>query len=306
MTPPLGLDPAAPVGLVGLGLVGNALAQRLTTAGFEVMGYDIREEARAAFQVAHKRVAASPRAIGAVCPVVVLAVFDTAGAIDAIEGPGGLASGGAVRAVIDCSTGIPEALEALAERLRARHIDLVEAPLSGSSHQIATGDATLLLGGDGAAIEALAPWLSALSSKRIHVGGAGAGARAKLATNLVLGLNRAALAEGMVLAESMGIAPARFLELVLATPARSDAALAKGAMMVAEDFAPQSRIRQHLKDVDLMLDNGRRSGQRLPLSETHAALMRAAVAAGDGELDNAAILRQLRRERTPPTPTDTH
>lgn len=306
MTLPLGLDPTAPVGLIGLGLVGNALAQRLATAGFEVMGYDIREEARAAFQSTHGRVAASPRAIGAVCPVVVLAVFDTAGAIEAIEGPEGLVAGGAVRAVIDCSTGVPEALEALAQRLGARHIDLVEAPLSGSSNQIAAGDATLLLGGDGDAIEALAPWLSALSSKRIHVGGAGAGARAKLATNLVLGLNRAALAEGMVLAESMGIAPARFLELVLATPARSDAALAKGAMMVAEDFAPQSRIRQHLKDVDLMLDNGRRSGQRLPLSETHAALMRAAVAAGDGELDNAAILRQLRRERTPPTTTDTY
>lgn len=306
MISPLGLDPTAPVGLIGLGLVGNALAQRLATAGFEVMGYDIREEARTAFQATHGRVAASPRAIGAVCPVVVLAVFDTAGAIEAIEGPEGLVAGGAVRAIIDCSTGIPEALEALAQRLGARHIDLVEAPLSGSSNQIAAGDATLLLGGDGAAIDALAPWLSALSSKRIHVGGAGAGARAKLATNLVLGLNRAALAEGMVLAESMGIAPARFLELVLATPARSDAALAKGAMMVAEDFAPQSRIRQHLKDVDLMLDNGRRSGQRLPLSETHAALMRAAVAAGDGELDNAAILRQLRRERTPPTTTDTH
>ena len=301
-------DPALPVGLVGLGLVGNALAQRLVAAGFEVMGHDLRDEARAAFQATHGRVAASPRDIGATCAVVVLAVFDTAGAIAAIEGPDGLAAGGAVRAVIDCSTGIPEALEALSQRLAARHIDFVEAPLSGSSRQIAAGDATLLLGGDGDAIAALAPWLSALSSQRIHVGGAGAGARAKLATNLVLGLNRAALAEGMVLAESMGIAPARFLELVLATPARSDAALAKGAMMVNEDFAPQSRIRQHLKDVDLMLAHGQRTGQRLPLSETHAALMRAAVAAGDGELDNAAILRQLRRERTlpPPSSTDTH
>ena len=306
MTLPLDLEPGAPVGLIGLGLVGNALARRLASAGFEVMGYDIRADARASFEATHGRVAVSPSAMGAVCQVVVLAVFDTAGAIEACEGPDGLVAGDAVRAVIDCSTGIPEALEALAQRLSARHIAFVEAPLSGSSSQIATGNATLLLGGDVDAIEALAPWLSAVSSKRIHVGGAGAGARAKLATNLVLGLNRAALAEGMVLAESMGIAPARFLELVLATPARSDAALAKGAMMVNEDFAPQSRIRQHLKDVDLMLDHGQRTGQRLPLSETHAALMRAAVAAGDGELDNAAILRQLRRERTPSTSTDTH
>jgi 3-hydroxyisobutyrate dehydrogenase-like beta-hydroxyacid dehydrogenase len=176
-------------------------------------------------------------------------------------------------------------------------VSYIEAPLSGSSSQIAAGEATMLIGGTNDTVEASEPVLEALASTRIRVGGTGMGARAKLATNLVLGLNRAALAEGMVLAESMGIAPAQFLQLVLATPARSDAALAKGPMMVAGDFAAQSRIRQHLKDVDLMLDHGRVSGQRLPLSETHAALMRAAVAAGDGELDNAAILRQIRRER---------
>ncbi len=119
----------------------------------------------------------------------------------------------------------------------------------------------------------------------------------KLVVNLVLGLNRAALAEGMVFAETLGIAPETFLALVLAPPARSDAAAAKGPMMVRGDFsAPQSRIRQHLKDVDLMLGQARQAGQKLPLSETHATLMRAAIAAGDGELDNAAILRQLRRE----------
>jgi 3-hydroxyisobutyrate dehydrogenase-like beta-hydroxyacid dehydrogenase len=112
----------------------------------------------------------------------------------------------------------------------------------------------------------------------------------------VLGLNRAVLAEGFVFAERLGIAPETFLALVLATPARSDAALAKGERMVREDFAPQSRIHQHLKDVQLMLAAAQAAGQRLPLSETHAALLRAAVQAGDGELDNAAILRQLRRE----------
>ena len=285
------------VGLIGLGLVGSALARRLVAGGFDVIGYDLREEARDALRASGIRTAASPREIGSACATVVLAVFDTRGVIDATEGPQGLIAGGAVRRLVDCSTGDPEALEALAKRLEAQGVDLVEAPLSGSSSQIAAGDATMLIGGDEDAVRASTASLAALSSRRIRVGGAGMGARAKLATNLVLGLNRAALAEGMVLAESIGIAPAQFLELVLATPARSDAALAKGAMMVAGDFAPQSRIRQHLNDVDLMLDSSRATGQRLPLSETHAALMRAAVAAGDGDLDNAAILRQFRRER---------
>jgi 3-hydroxyisobutyrate dehydrogenase-like beta-hydroxyacid dehydrogenase len=88
------------------------------------------------------------------------------------------------------------------------------------------------------------------------------------------------------------------LQLVLSTPARSEAAVVKGDMMVKEEFAPQSRIRQHLKDVQLMLDMAQASTQSLPLSQAHAQLMRNAIAEGDGELDNAAIIRQIRREKT--------
>ena len=283
------------IGLVGLGLVGTALAARLKEAGYEVIGLDARPEACAAFAVAGGLLAASLPAMAAQTNCVLLAVFDTQGVLDVVEGKDGLA-GGTVRSFIDCSTGDPNALQALARRLKARGIDFIEAPLSGSSSQIAEGQATMLLGGEADAIAAHASVLQALAAQRLHVGPAGMGARAKLATNLVLGLNRAALAEGIVFAESMGIAPAQFLQLVLATPARSDAAAIKGPLMVNNEFAPQSRIRQHLKDVNLMLDGARLNGQKLPLSETHAALMRAAVAAGDGDLDNAAIIRQIRRE----------
>jgi 3-hydroxyisobutyrate dehydrogenase-like beta-hydroxyacid dehydrogenase len=133
----------------------------------------------------------------------------------------------------------------------------------------------------------------------VHVGAAGMAAKAKLATNLVLGLNRAVLAEGMAFAESLGIAPDAFLALVLATPARSAAAEIKGPLMASGNFEPQSRIRQHLKDVGLMLAAAQAAGQPLPLSQTHAQLMRDAIAAGDGDLDNAAIIRQWRRDRRP-------
>ncbi len=292
-------DHPLPVGLIGLGLVGQAIAQRLRAAGIATLGHDIRAEAREAFAAQGFPVASTPQEVGDASATVVLAVFDTAGVLDCVEGRGGLLSGTPrTTLLVDCSTGDPELLQALAHRLAARSIGFVEAPLSGSSEQIAAGSATMLVGTDHATFERATPLLSAIAHTRVHVGGAGMGAKAKLATNLVLGLNRAVLAEGMVFAERLGIAPAAFLELVLATPARSGAAEAKGRMMVEERFAPQSRIRQHLKDVDLMLAAAADQGQALPLSEAHARLMRAAVAAGDGELDNAAILRQLRRERT--------
>ena len=200
--------------------------------------------------------------------------------------------------LIDCSTGDPLKLADLAKQLALNNIQLIEAPLSGSSVQIANGDATLLLGGEPRQIEIMGNVLNALATNKVHVGSAGMAAKAKLATNLVLGLNRAALAEGIVFAQAMGIEPAAFLQLVLSTPARSEAAVVKGDMMVKEQFEPQSRIRQHLKDVQLMLEIAQGHSQNLPLSQAHAQLMRNAIEQGDGELDNAAIIRQIRREKS--------
>jgi len=286
----------APIGIVGLGLVGQSLGERLRAAGWPTLGFDLRPEAVDAFQRAGGIAAASVREVGQNCDCVLLAVFDTHGVIATVESQDGLlAPGHRVRTVIDCSTGSPELLEPLAQRLKNSGVDFIEAPLSGSSRQIAAGEATLLIGGDSDAIARCDDLLEAIATRRIHAGSAGMGAKAKLATNLVLGLNRAALAEGMVFAQALGIEPDRFLAMVLATPARSDAADIKGPLMVRGDFAPQSRIRQHLKDVDLMLDSARIAGLPLPLSQAHAQLMRDAIAAGDGDLDNAAIIRQLRR-----------
>lgn len=291
------IGPNEPIGLIGLGLVGRALGARLRDAGHPVLGLDRDAAAQAAWAAHGGALAADLPSMGARCAAVVLAVYDTAGVLQVVEGDGGLLQGGTPGLLIDCSTGDPDTLEALAARLAGRGSALIEAPLSGSSQQIADGQATMLLGGTAEALARAAPLLDVLATRRVHVGGPGMGARAKLATNLVLGLNRAVLAEGLVFAERLGIAPQAFLDLVLATPARSEAAVAKGARMVTGDFSPQSRIRQHLKDLDLMQATAAQAGiRRLPLTELHAALLRAAVAAGDGELDNAAIVRQLRRE----------
>ena len=289
-------SPAHTIGIIGLGLVGTAIAQRLQGAGFTCVGYDIDARACARFAAAGGRLATSARDLGQKAPQLITAVFNTQDVLKVIEGPNGALEGGTPQVVIDCSTGDPEQLTWFAARLQTRGIGFIEAPLSGSSAQIAAGEATMLLGGDAGIIEAHAALLDAITTTRLYAGGTGMGARAKLATNLVLGLNRAAFAEGLVFAEKIGIAPEKFLELVLASPARSEAAAIKGPMMLKGEFTPQSRIRQHLKDVDLMLEQARAAGQRLPLSETHAALMRAAIEAGDGELDNAAIVKQLRRE----------
>lgn len=283
------------VGLVGLGLVGQALAARLRAAGLRAVGYDLRPEANDAFRAAGGETVTSLAQLGAQVETVLLAVFDTRGVLDVVEGGQGLLSGASrVRRIVDCSTGSPEELAALSQRLRARGIDFIESPLSGSSQQIAAGEAVALVGAEQDAWRSAQPLLSRLAAQCVHVGAPGMGAKAKLATNLVLGLNRAVFAEGLAFAESLGIPPERFLALVLATPARSDAAQVKGPLMVAGAFEPRSRIRQHQKDVALMLEAARAGGLDLPFSRVHAALLAEAVAQGRGDLDNAAIVLQLR------------
>ena len=104
--------------------------------------------------------------------------------------------------------------------------------------------------------------------RRFHIGKVGDGGRAKLAVNLILGLNRLALAEGLVFAERLGLDPAAFLKVARASAAASQVMDTKGPKMVAGDFAPEGRVRQTLKDAHLMLDQARKTGQQLPLLDS--------------------------------------
>lgn len=282
------------IGLIGLGLVGRAVGRRLREAGWQTWGFDRAEPAREQFQHDGGNVCSGAAEVGERADRVILSVFDSSDVSALISDSAGLLQSGSVQTIIDCTTGDPKVSAAMASDLIARGIQFIEAPWSGSSQQIESGEATLLLAGDPVAVGRNMDLFDILTGKPIYVGEAGMAARAKLATNLVLGLNRAALAEGFAFAEALGLRPEDFLELVLATPATSAAAQAKGAKMVSRDFTPQSRIRQHLKDVELMLAAAQAVGVELPLSEVHHRLMQRAVAEGDGDLDNAGILRQWR------------
>ena len=108
----------------------------------------------------------------------------------------------------------------------------------------------------------------------------------------MLGLNRAALAEGMALAESLGIDRQLYLDLLLDSAATSRAAREKGPMMVADSYTPPvATVTQHAKDVRLMLELGRQTGQALPLTELHRDILQRAIDRGDADLDNAAVIR---------------
>jgi 3-hydroxyisobutyrate dehydrogenase-like beta-hydroxyacid dehydrogenase len=115
----------------------------------------------------------------------------------------------------------------------------------------------------------------------------------KLVTNLVLGLNRAALAEGLAFAASIGLDPALSLSVMRGSLAYSSIMDTKGERMIRGDFSPDARLSQHLKDVRLIVDTGHHAGLPMPLSAAHRTVLEEAEAAGYGELDNSAIIKVL-------------
>lgn len=286
----------APIGLIGVGLVGTALAERLLGAGFTVVGHDVSDERQRALQTLGGTAAPDAGAVAAACDAVLLSLLDSDTVLAVVEGPRGILSAHRLPThIIDTTTGDPAVTVELAGRLAERGIAYLDATISGSSQQVRDGEAVLMVGGDRAAYDHCTPVFDALGGRRFHLGPAGSGARAKLATNLVLGLNRLALAEGLVFASELGLDPAGFLELLVQTPAYSRQMDTKGPKMVAGEFSPQARLAQHAKDVELILRSAARQRLYLPVSRLHRALLHAAIEAGDGDLDNSAIIQQIHR-----------
>ncbi len=296
----------ATVGVIGLGLMGAACVARLRGAGFEVIGYDIDTSAAARIGLPPAQCAASIAEIAARCDCCVIAVFNTAQVEQVLIGAQGLVEvraserGRSPMAAISISTCDPDAIAALAARLPAAQIEFIEAPISGTSQQFIAGDGLGLIAGTDRAVARVAPVLDAMVPKRHRVGVPGDGGRAKLAINLMLGINRAALAEGLVFAERMGLDPTAFLAVARDSAAYSQIMDVKGAKMIAADFTPHGKVTQSLKDFSLMLAQARRLGQRLPLGETYAALMQGCVEHGESDFDNGAVINEIRRRRGAP------
>jgi 2-hydroxy-3-oxopropionate reductase len=288
----------APVGIVGIGLMGQAFAQRLFAAGLPVLGFDIDAAKGAWLTERGGRVAASIATLAREADPILIAVFSTEQVEEVVEQHVRPALGGDTNPILLCtSTCDPDRIAALAARVPLRFL---EVPVSGTSEQVRRGEGVALIGGDPALVPDVAPVLDALFASRFHIGKVGDGGRAKLAVNLILGLNRLALAEGLVFAERLGLDPHAFLDVARGSAAYSQVMDTKGPKMVRGDFTPEGRVRQTLKDVHLMLDQARARGQRLPLLEVHEDVLAACVRHGEEDLDNSRIIEEVRRRRDEP------
>lgn len=281
------------VGIFGLGLIGTAMAERLLAQGVTVRGHDPAPE-RMEHLASIGGLATSPEEVWT-ADKVVAAVFDTDQLADVIAN----APKRDGACLISVSTCDPERMPGLAEAALAKGIDLVEAPISGTSSQLAKGQVIFLVAGREETASRLASVFEKLSRAHFHVGAIGNGNRTKLAINLILGLNRAALAEGLVFARAIGLDPADFLELAGQSSAASAVMAAKGPSMAERDFTPTGRVVQSAKDFSLILDAAQKASRDLPFARTYEAMMQDCLSHGEGDLDNTAILLAIERFTRP-------
>jgi 3-hydroxyisobutyrate dehydrogenase-like beta-hydroxyacid dehydrogenase len=284
------------LGLIGAGLVGIALAERLQQAGNAVLGFDIDSHRRDALLALTGNVAANADDVASMVDVIMLSLPTSKIAAEVIAT---ITTPLAGKTIIDTTTGEPSEMVALGHSLAARGAQYLDATIAGSSAQVRSGEVIVMVGGDSDVVSRFIPLLQTFSVRVFHVGPWGAGARMKLVVNLVLGLNRAVLAEALCFAERIGVDPRQAFDVLRSGPAFSKVMEIKGEKMLNGEFAPQARLAQHLKDVRLILSAGEAVQADLPLSTLHEQLLSQLDSDGFGDLDNSAIIKAFRGNPSP-------
>ena len=282
------------IGIIGVGLLGSAVASRLLKGNFEVKGHDTRSGQIAALQAQGLRPANSVAEAAAEADAVFTILPSLETVETAILGAGGLIETAPRScAIIQMSTISPDLTRRLAIAASANGHGYLDAPMSGTSAMVERGDCAIFVGGDRALAQSCRPVFDAIAKKTHYVGAAGMASLAKLATNLLVGLNTAALAEALVLGAKGGLAPALLLDILKQSAAASKMVDIRGPLMVSHRFDAQMKVDLFLKDFKLMLEEGRRLGVPLPLTSITQQLATATAVAGRGEEDLAAIVTTL-------------
>jgi 3-hydroxyisobutyrate dehydrogenase-like beta-hydroxyacid dehydrogenase len=288
-----------PVGIIGLGLMGAALSERLIIAKVPVIGFDIDAAKCQQFKANGGALANSVRDLAARSRTVIIAVYSGEQVL-ALFGELENGARAAPPTLICMTTCGPDEITRLAQHAAAAGIPLVEAPISGTSAEVRAGTAIALVAGERGIVQSVATLQDILCPRSVHIGAIGDASRAKLAINLILQTNRAALAEGIVFAERLGLDGRAFLAAARESAAYSRVMETKGEKMLTRDFRPQSHIAQTLKDAELILREAGRLGLRLPVTSAQTELLRTAIELEGPDSDSAAVIEAIRRGSVSP------
>jgi 2-hydroxy-3-oxopropionate reductase len=281
------------LGFIGLGIMGAPMAGHLLKAG-HVLFVNTRSKVPAELAESGATLCTSAQGVAERADIIFLMVPDTPDVEKVLFGEHGVAAGlTAGKTVVDCSSIDPIATRAFAQKIKALGCDYLDAPVSGGEVGAKAASLTIMVGGEPGPFERIKPLLQLMGKNITRVGGVGDGQVCKVANQIIVALNIAAVGEALVFASKAGADPAKVREALMGGFASSRILEVHGERMIKRTFAPGFRIALHQKDLNLALQGAHALGVALPQTANAAQLMQSCAALGHGQADHSALVRAL-------------
>ena len=283
------------VGIVGMGLMGQAFILNMRKAGFAVQGFDLDPARMDDLKSKGGQPVGSPAAAAKGVKWVITSLPNSDIVRNAVFGAGGIAEGAENGLhICDTTTSRPEDSERIAGELAGRGIRFLDSAVSGTSTMAREKDLVVIAGGTKEDFEACRTIFGGFSRAAYHMGPVGSGARTKLVINLILAGNRFALAEGLVLGEKAGLESENLLRVLQDSACSSKTMIDKGPKMIHADYAKQGQIKTALKDSRLMIEQGQRLGAPMLMTSLWSQVIQMAYEKGYAEKDSVSFIEMLR------------
>jgi 2-hydroxy-3-oxopropionate reductase len=280
------------IGFIGLGIMGKPMSKNLIKAGHKLVVYDIVRAPLDELQQIGAEVGSSPSDVASKANVIVTMLPNSPHVKQAVLGENGVIQGAKPGAlVIDMSSIAPLVAREVSDELSKQGIRMLDAPVSGGEPKAIDGTLSIMVGGAKADFDQMAPLFNAMGSSAVLTGPIGAGNVTKLANQMIVALNIAAVSEALVLATKAGVDPNLVYQAIRGGLAGSTVLDAKAPLMMDRKFNPGFRVNFHIKDLGNALETGHGIGVPLPLSAAVMEIMQALKVDGMGDCDHASIVR---------------
>ena len=281
------------LGFIGLGIMGAPMAAHLIKAGHEVF-LNTRREVPADLLTGNATACATIAEVAERADIIFMMLPDTPDVAKVLFGENGLATGlRKGKTVVDMSSISPMETKELAQKINALGCDYLDAPVSGGEVGAKAASLTIMVGGPDAAFELVKPLFELMGKNITLVGGNGDGQTCKVANQIIVALNIAAVGEALLFASKAGADPAKVRQALMGGFAASRILEVHGERMIKRTFNPGFRIGLHQKDLSLALAGARALGMALPQTAGAAQLMQVCAANGMQDLDHSALVRSL-------------
>ena len=280
------------IGFIGLGIMGKPMAKNLLKAGHEVVCFDVNKDNVENVVAAGASAAASSADVASRVPLVITMLPNSPHVKSVVMGEGGVLEGAAEGLIlIDMSSIAPLASQEVEKACAQKKVRMLDAPVSGGEPKAVDGTLAIMVGGEKALFDEVKEILLVMGSSAVHCGPIGAGNTTKLANQVIVALNIAAVAEAFTLVRKAGVDPHLVFEAIKGGLAGSTVMNAKAPMMMDSNFKPGFKIDLHIKDLANALDTGHGVGSPLPLTALAREMMETLHADGFGGDDHSALAR---------------